>query len=72
VTNKKLGYTDYTMTTDNTALYARIEDLKSLLAQAESEHHEGSLGIVRIPLKPSDDSFDVDLESPLMERVLVA
>jgi hypothetical protein len=23
-------------------------------------------------LKPSDDSFDVDLESPLMERVLVA
>lgn len=55
-----------------TELYARIDDLKTIIAQAESEHHEGSLGIVRIPLKPSDDSFDVDLESPLMERVLVA
>ena len=52
-------------------MYACLEDLKKIIAQAESEHHEGSLGIVRIALKPSDDVFDIDLESPLMSRVLI-
>jgi hypothetical protein len=56
-----------------TTLYARIEDLKALIAQAESEHHQGSLGIVRIALKDSgvENTFDIDIASDLHDRVLI-
>jgi hypothetical protein len=59
------------MTTMPTTLYARIEDLKALIAQAESEHCQGSLGIVRIALKESGESFDIDMTSDLHDRVLI-
>ena len=54
-------------------LYARLEDLKALIAQAEAEHHQGSLGIVRIALKDSgvEIAFDIDVASDLHDRVLI-
>ena len=54
-------------------LYARLEDLKALIAQAEAEHHQGSLGIVRIALKDSgvENAFDIDVASDLHDRVLI-
>lgn len=54
-------------------LYISLEDLKAIVAQAEGEHHEGSLGIVRIPMRDggTGNGMDIDLTSPLMERVLV-
>lgn len=54
-------------------LYASIEDLRKLIAQAEAEHHQGSLGIVRIALKDSgvENAFDIDMTSDLHDRVLV-
>lgn len=56
-----------------TVMYARLEDLQKIITQAESEHHEGSLGLVRIALKPSDMApcVEIDSESPLMSRVLI-
>ena len=61
------------MTTMPTTLYARIEDLKALIAQAESEHCQGSLGIVRIALKDSgvENTFDIDIANDLHDRVLI-
>jgi hypothetical protein len=62
-------------TTMNTTLYARIEDLRKLIAQAEAEHHQGSLGIVRIALKDVGETgeglFDIDMASDLHSRVLI-
>ena len=54
-------------------LYANIEVLRKLIAQAEAEHHQGSLGIVRIALKDSgvENAFDIDMASDLHDRVLV-
>ena len=54
-------------------LYANIEVLRKLIAQAEAEHHQGSIGIVRIALKDSgvENAFDIDMASDLHDRVLV-
>ena len=58
----------------NQLLYAGIDQLKALIAQAEAEHHEGSLGIVRIVLRNGgcgNSDMEIDDGNPLHERVLI-
>jgi len=69
---KEQVYNEDVTETNTPVVYARLEDLRDIIKQAESEHHEGSLGIVRIALRPEgDDRFDIDMRSPLHDRVLV-
>ena len=52
--------------------YASIEDLRKIIIQAENEHHEGSLGIVRFALRDEGNgNFDIDIENT-PDRILVA
>jgi len=52
--------------------YASIEALRKIITQAEKEHHEGSLGIVRFFLKDEGGgNFDIDIKNT-PERILVA
>ena len=61
-----------TSTTRPVQCYASIEDLRKIIIQAENEHHEGSLGIVRFALRDEGNgNFDVDIENT-PDRILVA